>query len=424
MQKWYSLYRNILYMYFSEGFYSLPESAKNAASPSSLIMRLLKVAGYTVVRLIGNIFQLPEKPEKLQGKIWLYVVSQNNYDSLKFISSSLPEAVLVAGQNKEIGKYNKQVERLSLRKKFLYYYKFFPLLLHSLKTDRKSTTRFFDILYDAIGFYEIYLQKLLKYKPTCVVFANDHTPDARAMLLAAKAAGIKTVYIQHSSVSKIFPPLQFDLNLLEGKDSMEKYKHCGPINGRVELIGMPKADVFVKYRNRSTKINTIGIGANIMDSIKEIQSLILKIIKSIPDVNIQLRPHPRDKRDFKPLLEVNPRICLSNGSQVSAFDFLKQVDVLISGNSGIHLEAVLLNVWSIYYNFNQTEKLHDYYGFVENGLSDQATSDNKLLELLSNHIDSKPDVYTRATHYNATVGTEWDGRSSELALAHLKQLLQ
>lgn len=411
-------------MYFSEGFYQLPESAKNAASPTRPLMRLLKVAGYTVVRLKGNLFQSPENPEKLKGKVWLYVVSQNNYDSLKFIEDSLPNAVLVAGQNKEIGKYNKQVERISLKKKILYYYKFLPLLLQFLRENKVSTTRFYDVLYDAIGFYEIYLEKLQKYKPSCIVFANDHTPDARAMLLAAKTAGIKTVYIQHASVSTIFPPLQFDLNLLEGQDSLNKYKACGPVDGKAELIGMPKADAYVSFRNRNQQIKTIGIGANLMDLTEEIEQVLIKLTQTFPDLQIILRPHPRDKRGFSFALNADNRVSISDGSQVPVFDFLQQIDVLIAGNSGIHLEAVLLNVWSVYYNFNPQENLQDYYGYVAHGLSDQATSADQLILLLQQNVQQKPDVFTRASYYNATVGTAWDGRSRGLAIAHLQDLLK
>lgn len=423
MQKWYSLYRNILHLHFSEGFYQLPESAKNAASPTNPVMRLLKVAGYMLVRLIGNIFHSPEHPEKLQNKVWLYVVSQNNYDSLKFISISLQQTVMVAGQNKEIGKYNQHVERISLRGKILYYYKFLPLLLYFYRKKRKHTIRFFDILFDAVGFYEIYLRKLRKYKPACVVFANDHTPDARAMLLAAKNLGIKTIYIQHASVSKIFPPLQFDLSLLEGEDSLEKYKACGPVSGRVEFIGMPKFDAYINYRNTKKKINTIGIGANLMDRTEEIQEALTKLTQAFPELNIILRPHPRDKRDFSFTQNLSDWVSFSDSRQVPVFDFLKQIDVLIAGNSGIHLEAVLLNVWSIFYNFNSKENLRDYYGYVINSLSDHATSPEQLVQMIQQHLFQRPDVYTRTRYFNATVGTEWDGRSSELAINQIRSIL-
>lgn len=416
MYNWYGIYRNILHLHFSEGFYQLPESAKNAVSPKSLWKRLLKVTGYTVIRLFGNLFTSAEHPRKLQGKVWLYVVSQNNYDSLKFIQEGLPDSVLVAGQSKDIGKYNQVVLRISLRRKLLYYYKFLPLYFQFWKYNRQSTLRFFDVLYDAVGFYEVYLRKLQKYKPAAIMFANDHNADARAMLLAAKVSGIQTIYIQHASVSPVFPPLDFDLSLLEGQDSLDKYKLCGPVAGKIELIGMPKADAFVPFRNNKSSIQTIGIGCNLMDEVAAVEQLLRQLAQGFPELHFILRPHPRDKRNFTFLQEISPNIAISSGAKESVFEYLKKIDVQISGNSGIHLEAVLLNVWSIYYNFNPQEKLHDYYGFVQKGLADAAENAVVLALLLRKHLDHKPEVYLRAQYYNATVGTEFDGRSRKLAL--------
>lgn len=423
MKQWYALYSNILYMHFSNGFYSLPESAKNAASPQSPLKRLLRMAGYTVLRLFGNLFQSVENPEKLQGKIWLYVVSQNNYDSLRFVHEGMPDSIFVAGQGKHIGRYKAAVERLSLRRKLFYYYKFPILFLLFLKNRKKSTLRFVDLLYDAIGFYEIYYRKLQKYSPAAVVFANDHNADARAMLLAAKALKIKTIYIQHSSVSTIFPPLSFDLNLLEGQDALDKYIQCGPIEGQVQLVGMPKADAFVAKRNFSHSIRTVGIGCNLLDDIKEVEELLRELTNAFPAIIFILRPHPRDSRNLAVLTKIAHNISLSESLTEPVFSYLQKLDVQISGNSGVHLEAVLLNLWSIYYDFNPKQQLNDYYGFIANGLVDVAGSPEQLIQVLSSHLDSKPHVLERAKYYNATVATEFDGKSSEMAIKLIKAFI-
>ncbi|MCX2739106.1 hypothetical protein [Pontibacter anaerobius] len=423
MRKWYALYSNILYLHFSEAFLQLPESAKNAVSPQNPLMRLGKMLGYTLVRLFGNLFHSVENGEKLQGKVWLYVVSQNNYDSLKFIQEGLEGAVFVAGQSKAIGKYNKKVERISLRRKILYYHKFPPLYFEFLKYKKESTLRFTDVLFDAVGFYEVYLRKLQKYKPAAIVFANDHNPDARAMLLAAKSMGIKTIYIQHASVSPMFPPLEYDLILLEGQDALDKYKMCGSVTGQVELIGMPKADAYVPFRNKNQTILTIGIGCNLMDDLKEVEKLVRQLTASFQELLIILRPHPRDTRNFGLFTSISPNVTLSDSRSIPTFDYLRQIDVQISGNSGIHLEAVLLNVWSIFYDFNPKHKLEDYYGFVQNGLIEAASGPDELIFLLRENIAHKPSVYSRASYYNATVGTQHDGQSGILALEYIRRFL-
>ncbi|WP_299701114.1 hypothetical protein [uncultured Pontibacter sp.] len=424
MKDWYILYRNILYLHFSEGFLKLPESAKNAASPSNPFKRLLRIVGYTVVRLFGNLFQSVEHPQKLHGKVWLYVVSQNNYDSLHFLEEAIPEAVMVAGQSKAIGRYNQSVQRLSLRKKLIYYYKFLPLFFQFLVRRKESTLRFMDLLYDAVGFYEVYLQKLRKYRPQAIVFANDHNADARAILLAAKQLGIKTVYVQHSSVSNLFPPLAFDLNLLEGQDSLDKYTQCGQVTSRVEFIGMPKADKFVPLRNKSQTVKVLGIACSLMDLTEEVRTLLSNISRDFPNLRIILRPHPRDKRNFSFIQHISPHIQLSDIQRQSVFEYLQDLDMLISGNSGIHLEAVLLNVWSVYFNLNPKEGLHDYYGYAAHGLIEAAPSYKDLSLLLQQGIAQKPEVYQRAKYYNATVGTAYDGKSGELATQYIKEFME
>lgn len=420
MKKWFRVYSDVLYLHLSERYYNLPESAKSATSPQNPLKRLLRIAGYSGLRLLGNLFQQIEKPEKLKGKVWLYVVSQNNVDSLQFVQQNLSEAVLVAGQSKNIGNFNKKVTRLSLRRKVLYYYKLPYLLYQFLKKRRKSTLRFFDLLYDAIGFYEVYYRKLQRYRPAAVVFANDHNADARAMLLAAKALGIKTIYIQHASVSTLFPPLSFDLNLLEGQDSLDKYRQCGPITGKVELVGMPKADQYIPFRNSSKHIRTVGIGCNLMDDPAEIEKLLRILSGKLPELKILLRPHPRDTRNFGSLASIGPAIRVCDSRTVATFDYLQQIDVQLSATSGIHLEAVLLNVWSIYYDFSPTHKLDDYYGFTRHGLVDVAETAEKLIHMLQEHLNSKPDVIGRARYYSATLDSPYEGRSGEISIGLLK----
>ena len=423
MKKWFAIYSDMLHMQFSERFLQLPESAKKAYSPKHPLVRLLRVFGYIFLRLVGNIFLNVERPPHLKGKIWLYVVSQNNYDSLKFLQEKLPDTVSVAGQSKSLGKYKADVERISLRSKILHYYKLLPLVAVFLKYKRQSTLRFYDVLFDAVGFYEVYLHKLRKYAPQAIVFANDHNADARAMLLAARKLGIKTIYIQHASVSTMFPPLSFDLSLLEGQDSLDKYTVCGPIQGQVRLIGMPKADEFVSYRNTNKVIRTIGIGFNVIDELAEAEKLLSALVESLPKLTIIFRPHPRDTRNFASLTNISQSIRISDSRTVTTFDYIKQIDVQISATSGIHLEAVLLNVWSIYYDFSLSQELNDYYGYIKHGLVDVAGTTQELIQHIQQKINAKPDVLHRAKYYNATVDSLYDGQSSELATNYIATFL-
>ena len=149
------IYANILHLRFTDTFAHLPAHAINAISPVSIFARLGRVLGYTAGRLLLNLFLPLNKKERITGKTWLYVVSKNNYESLHFIQEQLPEAVMVAGQSKEIGMYNRKVNRLPTRFKLFYYYKFPWLLWGLYRLKGKSALRFYDLIYTGTGYYEL-----------------------------------------------------------------------------------------------------------------------------------------------------------------------------------------------------------------------------------------------------------------------------
>ena len=206
-----------LWVRFRSQLRALPPATLNQISPANPLRRLLKTAGYALVRLVGHLFRPVRNPESLHGTIWLYVVSQNNVEALHFLREARPDARFVAGQGKNIGRYGTTANRLSLRRKILYYWQLPFVYWQLARAEGWAVWRFFDLVFVAIGYAEVYRRALRHYQPRAVVFANDHNDDARAMLLACRQLGIPTIYLQHASVSSLFPPLAFDLSLLEGR---------------------------------------------------------------------------------------------------------------------------------------------------------------------------------------------------------------
>jgi hypothetical protein len=394
-------------------------------SPANPLKRLAKVLGYAALRLVGNVFQPIHNPEELRGKVWLYVVSQNNYEALRFIREARPDSVLVAGQRKEIGRYNAVVNRLSLRRKLLYYWQF-PLALAGLRrTEGRQAWRFFDLLFNAIGYYEVYRRALRHYRPRAVVFANDHNDDARALLLACRAEGVPTAYVQHASVSTNFPPLGFDLSLLEGQDALDKYRQCGPVHGRVELVGMPKADAFLSQKNQSPAVRRVAVACNTLDDTAAIMETLAYLLQEFPGLTFTFRPHPGDTRDFSALRRRHPQLQFSDARQQNVFEFLQSHDALIAADTSTHLEATLLNLASIYYRFGTHAVADDYYGYVAHSLVERARTLLELATLLQGYQQHKPaDLYRKAAYYNATLGTAEEGHSQQRAARLLDEWLE
>jgi len=421
-RKLLAVYADILYIRFTDTFASLPASALNSISPNNFGARLLRVLLWTG-RLFLNLFLPLKNQENISGKIWLYVVSKNNYESLAFLKDALPQAVFVAGQNKQIGIYNAKVNRLSTRFKIKYLYKFPGLLRGLYQIKGQRALRFFDLIFAATGYYELSLDNLKKYKPQAIFFANDHNTDPRALLLAAKELRIPTVYIQHASVSTSFPPLAFALNLLEGQDALDKYRQCGPISGEVKLIGMPKADQFIQHKNTRTVIQRIGVCVNIIDDLNAVRELLLLLVQQEPALHISVRPHPSDNRDYSFISNLSAAIAFSNSKTEPAFDFLRKQDAIIAADSSIHLEAVMLNILSIYYRFNAGNFVYDYYGYVQHDLVQAAATPDQLLSIIYQYKNNRPLVYFKANYYNAVMGTEYEGKSHTLALRYIQDFI-
>jgi hypothetical protein len=416
--------RDILQLRFTDLFSGLPPTMLASISPVNPLQRLVRVAGYAAVRLVGHLFQPIKNTDKLRGAVWLYVVSANNYDALSFIKDARPDAVLVAGQGKNIGRYGQEVNRLSLRRKILYYWQYPAALLGLRRAVGGRALRFFDLIFYAIGYYEVYRRALRHYQPQAVVFANDHNDDARALLLACRAEGVPTAYVQHASVSTNFPPLGFDLSLLEGQDALDKYRQCGPVRGQVELVGMPKADGFLAQRNTALQVRRVAVACNLLDELPALAETLAYLLRELPDLTFTLRPHPGDRRDFAALRQALPTLQWSNPQQENVFQFLQTHDALLAADTSTHLEATLLNVASVYYRFSPSPTLADYYGYAAHGLSEWAYTLPELSAALSRLARHKPlDLYRRATYYNATLGTPDEGHSRELAVRRLGEWL-
>ena len=419
--------RDILQLRFTPLFGNLPAATLNRISPVNAGRRFLKVLGYAVVRLLGNVLQPIRNPEKLHGAVWLYVVSANNVDALRFLRDGLPEAVFVAGQRKNIGRYGRSVNRLSLRRKALYYGQLPGVWWALRQTEGAAAWRFFDLIFAAVGYYEVYRRALRHYRPRAVIFANDHNDDPRALLLACRAEGIPTAYVQHASVSQWFPPLGFDLNLLEGQHALDTYRTCGPIAGRVELIGMPKADAFVAHRNAATTVRRVAIAANLLDPTADLVTTVAALLSGLPELEFTFRAHPSDQRDFRALLgSSHPRLQFSSAQHETVFAYLLRHDALVAADTSTHLEATLLNLVSLYYRFGGSRGLtDDYYGYVRHGVVDAADNLPALIHQLRGLTIHKPaDSYARAAYYCATVGTPDDGHSKRRALAIATHWLQ
>ena len=251
---------------------------------------------------------------------------------------------------------------------------------------------------------------LNEIKPKRIFFSNHLSVFNRCLIKIAFERKIETIFIQHASINLNYPPLDyFKIIFLEGLDAYLKYKNSGTINSDIYLVGMSKFDEYLEYINEREFIKSIAVCTNGIDSFGKVEEL-LKLLIQFMDIKIYLRPHPSDRRYIKwKNLAERYNVCFSDVHNQISFDFLKNVDLLISGDSNIHLEATLLNIYSMYFDTNNSNL--DWYSFRKNNLITYHSETDKLYQELCILIKNKINVRHKAKIYCESVDTQYDGNS-------------
>ena len=247
------------------------------------------------------------------------------------------------------------------------------------------------------------------------IVANDQYLRTRLIPYVCDFICIKSVYIQHASVSLDFPRLIFNFALLEGRDSLDKYLKIGKIDSEVFLLGSSKEPELDEICTKD-RVYNIGICFGLIDDISKVEKLIQEVLVSFDCSNIFLRPHPRESREaflHEMISKYNIGFSDSKNEQVSIF--FNKVECIIASESNIHLEAVLQNIYSIYHQLTENDRQkYDVYGFLSAKLINDFTDINLLREILFKLKKEKPNVRSNARYYNDTIGTKFEGKSDVL----------
>ena len=290
--------------------------------------------------------------------------------------------------------------------------------------DPLLTRNFFTFFINSYFYLAVFYRILNKIKPEFVIVSNDHNVDCRSLLAVARHLGIKTVYMQHASVSNVFPALTVDYAFLDGQSALDTYKQCEKnlppqqedrrppiilLNGQKKPLEVP--DTSNKKR--------IGVAANMLDNPIRIAELIDYLVsRKLP---VSLRCHPRqaaaDIAIFREKFSTEPLVKFSEPGKQIISDYLGELSHLISGNSSIHLEAAIAGVTPIYHEV-QPPFIEDYYGYVRHGLARRLDSPESIVEFFSTTKTTGPDP-SSVRFYSATYGTEWHGKEGELVAQSL-----
>jgi len=270
--------------------------------------------------------------------------------------------------------------------------------------------------------YLVYFHRILRRtSPDYVITANDHNPANRSLLAVAHYLGIKTVYLQHASVSPLFPALRVDYAFLDGRCALDTYRECEKNQPAINRkVPMPKVLLTGQkkhlVRTDSIQSKAIGIALNVLDN----TIAAIQLVKVLAEAGQELRVrwHPgqseRDIKQYMAAFNDISQVAVSNPETEPVSDFMAQIGWLVAGNSSIHLEAALAGIVPIYYELTPPDR-SDYYGYVKRSLAKLARSHADIVDMVASaaSFEERPDVDV-VRYYSATYLTEWDGKEGEL----------
>lgn len=265
-------------------------------------------------------------------------------------------------------------------------------------------------------------------KPRSVTVINDHNVVPLAWLLSARRSGVPTVYIQHAAVSAVFPKLLANWALLEGQHAADTYSRIGSYARQTRLVGIPRLDGRIGFHG-DAKLSgelTVGLCLKTFYSDAQIRDLFDALKKSPKVVRIILRPHPGSPAEYMDRLRTLLKEDISDGRTEEAIRFLERVDVLVSGESTIILEAALMKIPAIHFDDGSFFFPFDFYGLVKNEVAYCTVSQpGKLTEIVSNlSAERVAQNFSNTKYYCSTIGTDREGKSLEILAGLFQQIGQ
>ena len=361
-------------------------------------------------------FKYKSLPVNYKGLLF-FGVSLNNRRSLEPIIDEVEKDTYLY--------LNNHVTDVHKRRAWWHSIPYLPTLINlyrnSDKENKALILKYFTRLWTTYGLYEIAGEMLDKYNVKVLVLANDHNDINRCLIFNALERGIKTVYVQHASVKKGFPRLDFAYSFLDGRESLEKYVYAGKPAGEVYLSGGVRFDfLYDKIVKRNYDVKKIGVAINMLDDFEKVKKLCL-FLKQEGYNDLILRPHPRYQHLNSEWLIKN-NIAISNPKEESSYDFIANIDFMISNESAIHLDASIMYCPTVLYNMSATSVLDDY-NFIKNNLVKLANTDEELLMFIKNPRDILP---TREVlqYYNASSNTHLEGKLGTTIARFLELLCQ
>lgn len=380
-------------------------------------------------------------PVNKKADYLFYSGSKNQYDSLlsTFVALSERTSVIYVLDDRWLDTSNEFEKKIRFTPKvvtvafFLFFIRSFRLYKR-LKSEKllDSVTLYFDRFCSVYFYVPYYIDLLNRVEPKYILMSNDHSPANRALLYVAKLKGVKTVYLQHASVTKLFPPLEFDYSFLDGKGAYTNYKEIQSNENGIAANIFKNKYIFLsgqkkiasrKNKNNSFTYNNCGVGFTHLDS----NEFIIKVINCLLNVfeKCFVRLHPSHSYIAQKQLRSffkNDNVMFTTGKDELLIIFISHIDVFFGSNTSLHLEIALSGIRSFYLE-NEIFKGIDPFGYKESGLVIPILlSDINTGYILRTGLLQKKNEIDAVKDFSATYNTSWFGREGELVFSVLEDI--
>ena len=171
----------------------------------------------------------------------------------------------------------------------------------------------------------------------------------------------------------------------------------------------------------------IGLAVNELDNFNYVQEFFSLIKNS--EIKCIIRTHPAQDQVFirklSEYIEDKDWLIWSDAREQIISDYFENINIMIAGNSSIHLEAAIAGLPTFYYEMGENLVKTDYYGYVKNGISIELKKNfslKMLRSLIKNTFNSKKREQA-IKNYSQTYNTFWQNREGQLTAIVIDKIL-
>lgn len=317
---------------------------KNKSIFKYILISLIRMISSVIIYPINDLRNFKKIP--IQNKIWVYVRTTTQYNSIKGIEKYNNDIVYLNTKgyvgDVKVNYLPKTIKLFVVPISILYCLCYFII---NFKLFIRFLYGFHDVIYTIPRLINYYILINI-FKPKMVIILNDFKSEYLTLCYSAKVLNLRTVFIPHS-MSHVFSEFEcyFDKYLVYGNKQIDDYCKIGNADiKKFKIVGSVRHS-YINRQERRKIINIVTIAINVSTDMNIIDKLIYDF-KRNTDKKIILRPHPGQIIQNKAKY-IN--IDFSDPETENINDIFDRSDCVISYNSNILVDAAYAGLLSLSY---------------------------------------------------------------------------